>query len=899
MEPIDRSSSSGSLHLQLKDVIADSSDVNKHVDLEVTLDLQKDSVVLKSVSQSERLHETSVILESRDRRIRLSENAILADEQVQELRKVSRNGSSTRVVPVPSSPDHDLHNITGGVSISQTPLGRSLSGAEYALEGLRFIDKATANVNQEAQWEAVEARFQSLAASDGKLSRSEFGTCIGMKDSKEFAELLFDTLARRRGHREPLQSISEEQLRDFWLQISDKRFNSRLQIFFDLCDKNSDGRISETEVAEIILLSASANKLSILKEQAEEYAALIMGELDQSYHGYIEVSQLERLMRGPAISLEYEARPQTMIPLRRSRLQHLARKAMYYTLDNWQRIWVLCFWLFAMVFLFSWKFLQYRYRSDYEVMGYCLCTAKGAAETLKFNMALVLLPVCRNTITWFRSTIFGSIIPCDDNIKFHKLIAMGIGIGVVMHAGAHLTCDIPKLVNSDHEEFISTIGGDFGGHQPSYWEVVTSTEGITGFLMVILMSIAFLLASHWSRRNLVKLPWPWHKLTGFNAFWYSHHLFIVVYALLLVHSFFLFLTHQWTQKTTWMYIAVPVLLYFRERILRIFRAGQFKVSTLKAALYSGNVLALHMTKPLGFKYESGMYLFLQCSAVSPFEWHPFSITSAPSDDVLSVHIRTVGDWTEEMRRMFAEAIDAAGKYSLHANNSSSEQPARFPRLCIDGPYGAPAQDYKKYDVMLLVGLGIGATPFISILKDMLNHMKSAEHEPDINKFSDSPSKSPIRSPMRSPLSPRRSRRKFRGPTNAYFYWVTREQGSFEWFKGVMNEVAEIDQKAVIEMHTYLTSVYEESDARSALIAMVQALHHAKNGVDIVSGTRARTHFAKPNWEKVFSKLSISHPGARIGVFYCGPSLLAKELDALSRKYSEISNTKYIFHKENF
>ncbi|KAH9288563.1 hypothetical protein KI387_032680, partial [Taxus chinensis] len=42
---------------------------------------------------------------------------------------------------------------------------------------------------------------------------------------------------------------------------------------------------------------------------------------------------------------------------------------------------------------------------------------------------------------------------------------------------------------------------------------------------------------------------------------------------------------------------------------------------------------------------------------------------------------------------------------------------------------------------------------------------------------------------------------------------------------------------VIEMHNYLTSVYEEGDARSALITMVQALNHAKHGVDNVSGTR--------------------------------------------------------------
>jgi Ferric reductase NAD binding domain len=52
----------------------------------------------------------------------------------------------------------------------------------------------------------------------------------------------------------------------------------------------------------------------------------------------------------------------------------------------------------------------------------------------------------------------------------------------------------------------------------------------------------------------------------------------------------------------------------------------------------------------------------------------------------------------------------------------------LPKLLIDGPYGAPAQDYKKYDVLLLVGLGIGATPFISILKDLLNNIVKLEEQ---------------------------------------------------------------------------------------------------------------------------------------------------------------------------
>lgn len=45
-------------------------------------------------------------------------------------------------------------------------------------------------------------------------------------------------------------------------------------------------------VYQIIMLSASANKLSRLKEQAEEYAALIMEELDPERLGYIEVGNL-------------------------------------------------------------------------------------------------------------------------------------------------------------------------------------------------------------------------------------------------------------------------------------------------------------------------------------------------------------------------------------------------------------------------------------------------------------------------------------------------------------------------------------------------------------------------------------------------------------------------------
>lgn len=40
--------------------------------------------------------------------------------------------------------------------------------------------------------------------------------------------------------------------------------------------------------------------------------------------------------------------------------------------------------------------------------------------------------------------------------------------------------------------------------------------------------------------------------------------------------------------------------------------------------------------------------------INVYHRHPFSITSAPGDDYLSVHIRTLGDWTTALKDEFAK-----------------------------------------------------------------------------------------------------------------------------------------------------------------------------------------------------------------------------------------------------
>lgn len=59
------------------------------------------------------------------------------------------------------------------------------------------------------------------------------GLIVGLnKESEAYAEKLFDTLARQRGIQGG--SINKIQLREFWDNISDQSFDTRLKTFFDM-----------------------------------------------------------------------------------------------------------------------------------------------------------------------------------------------------------------------------------------------------------------------------------------------------------------------------------------------------------------------------------------------------------------------------------------------------------------------------------------------------------------------------------------------------------------------------------------------------------------------------------------------------------------------------------------
>ncbi|KAG0091943.1 hypothetical protein BGZ93_008564 [Podila epicladia] len=240
------------------------------------------------------------------------------------------------------------------------------------------------------------------------------------------------------------------------------------------------------------------------------------------------------------------------------------------------------------------------------------------------------------------------------------------------------------------------------------------------------------------------------------------------------------------------------------------------------------------------------------------------------------------------------------KDHFRARAGQGSEAMTLPRVLLDGPYGSPSEDAFNYEIAVLVGAGIGVTPFASVLKHIWYRVMQPTKIITLRKV--------------------------------YFLWVCRDRDAFEWFQDLLIALEEQNLSDFLEIRSYLTGELGADELNTILMearaaAAAAAARHlqrkqnsnskvelessgnthfhqtdvhdalSESGLDrdAITGLRSPTYYGRPNFDKIFGELAQAHPPqqGQVGVFFCGPKPLGKTLHRCAKKYD------FKFHKENF
>ncbi|KIK61511.1 hypothetical protein GYMLUDRAFT_243674 [Collybiopsis luxurians FD-317 M1] len=515
-------------------------------------------------------------------------------------------------------------------------------------------------------------------------------------------------------------------------------------------------------------------------------------------------------------------------------------------------------WILLHLLVIAFGFLNYQLKDNTvnarATFGITYPIARAAALVLHVDVIFILLPVCRNLISLLRRTPLNDIIPFDENLTLHKATAWSIVVFTVVHIVAHMV-NFYRLAKaapsgfSSGKRFLIFLEANF-----------TTGPGVTGWIMTLCLFIMVYFAIEKRRR------------AHFEWFWYSHHLFIIFFLNWQLHGMFCMIQPDRppycsfnTIGVFWRYWLVGGVVWVYERILREVRS-RHRTYISKVVQHPSNVMELQIIKEKTTT-RAGQYIFLSCPEISYFQWHPFTLTSAPEEDYISVHIRVVGDFTSALAKAVGCNFDSKEKKEaggiVVGTDANPPLNRVLPRIMIDGPFGSASEDFLKYETVLLVGAGIGVTPFASILKSIWYRMNNFNRD----------------KPTRL--------------SKVYFTWVIRDFGSAEWFHSLLHAIEEQDTMNKIEINIYLTAKIKDDDINNIVV------HDVGAEQDTITSLRAPTHFGRPNWDRVFSNIADMHQRTDVGVFFCGPPALSKQLHVMCNKWSEPMGTRFFFGKENF
>ncbi len=647
----------------------------------------------------------------------------------------------------------------------------------------------------------VRSVFKAGAGESHLLSPGQLGTLLAIKD-ETLSRRVFDLFD---GHGSA--GIDESAFQRAVISLVVGEEEAKLKFVFDLHDSDADGAISREDLGRMLDASLHNNSISMTERQRSDMTDLLFRTADSRGDDRIDFSELKLLLaRFPLIRndliksvaawfwKERDGEPHH----RRSRSSTVRYIALVLPSVLYQNALLL-----AYIALNAWLFWHAAHRYALGGANIYIQIARGAGACLNLNGALVLIPMMRTMLSWVRTSFLAAIVPVDLSIDIHKLLGQAVFVFSIVHSAAHLF---------NYASLAPSV--------PFRDNLLGTQAGLTGVILLAVFGIMWTFAQASIRRR------GW-----FEAFYVTHSLYIIFFAVLLAHA-----------PNFWKWALLPLAAFGVEVFLKSYHRRDVSFVREAAALPSG-VSRLRIRRPERFTFQPGDYLFLKVPRVSRFEWHPFTISSSPEEQKdLSVHVRSLGNWT----RTLYDVVRAL--------------PQDDPYLPVEirGPFGAPSTRIFHSQCAVLIGAGIGVTPFASILRSILYRREKGE-ELRLQKV--------------------------------YFFWLNRDRRSFEWFTDMLAQIEKAGMTSFIELNMYMTDAH--INATSGLMKIGMDLLSRQQSHDLTTGLQTITTFGHPDWPGIFREIARQNRHHGVDVYFCGPYPLARIVKHAAEREG------FRFRKENF
>jgi len=467
-----------------------------------------------------------------------------------------------------------------------------------------------------------------------------------------------------------------------------------------------------------------------------------------------------------------------------------------------------------------------------DVFSYALYPARGAAGVILVCSALILLFVAYHSISKVSRLLNGSVHVITHNIEFHMYLGMAIVFFSAIHTVCWAVCFMyQETATQDQWDALEGEINEEWDSPPSQWDLHLSLPGITGWIMMLCLVLMGFTSRDKQRKK------------RFNVFFNVHHLYVVFFACLLLHGSARYVA----EPKAWKFISFGLVVYALDKLYGVCQRNRSREMVIQQSDDFSKTGTVRVDVKLERKHPENhlaQWVWVNVPEISCTEWHPFTIANADKTTA-TLQIQDNGDWTHRLFEL------GNAKESLT-------------RCFVEGPVGCLGSQFLKYKYMVLIGTGVGVTPYACIIDWIMRRFQEGKEIPF---------------------------------EKVYFIWSIRDQKAFQWFGELCQELHR--KWDGFELKVFLTS--RDANNVSALGYNMLARSTRKLSLKGVGQNPTEFQIGRPDYPQIFSDIRDVHPNKEdeVGVFFCGPKPVSSVLENCVQTFSSPDSCVFKYFPEFF